>query len=66
MLSDHVPQVSTVQLTVPGLGEIKGLAYDNSTSQFLGIPYADVPGRFRRSVPVSAWKDGVWDGTKLG
>ena len=66
MLSDHIPQVSRVQLTVPELGKITGLAYDDSISQYLGIPYAEVPGRFRRSIPAPAWAGGVWDGTKLG
>jgi hypothetical protein len=61
------PQVSTVQLDVPSLGTITGLCFDGSICQYLGIPYADVPGRFRRSVPAAEpWPEERWDGTKLG
>ncbi|KAH8901120.1 alpha/beta-hydrolase [Thozetella sp. PMI_491] len=67
MRSDEIPQVSQVQLDVPGLGTVTGLSLNKHVCQYLGIPYAQVPGRFRRSIPTPApWKDGQWDGTKLG
>lgn len=66
MKSDEIPQVGTVELQLPILGKIKGLSYNNETCQYLGIPYADIPGRFRRSVPAAPWKNGEHDGTKLG
>ena len=67
MKSDEIPSVSEVQLDVAGLGSIKGLSLNNETCQYLGIPYATIPGRFRRSVLAdSAWPNGTWDGTKLG
>lgn len=67
MLSDEIPQIGSVELAVPSLGKIKGLSYNSKTCQYLGIPYAEIPGRFRRSVPAEApWKDEQWDGTKLG
>ncbi|KAF2808119.1 alpha/beta-hydrolase [Mytilinidion resinicola] len=66
MKSDEIPKVDTVETHIPGLGKIKGLSYNDSTCQYLGIPYANIPGRFRRSVPSPAWKNGEHDGTKLG
>lgn len=66
MLSDVVPEIGSVDLSVPTLGKIKGLSFDNQTCQYLGIPYGEVPGRFRRSRLAAPWKDGQWDGTKLG
>ncbi|TVY46502.1 Para-nitrobenzyl esterase [Lachnellula occidentalis] len=66
MLSDEIPVVGNVELEVPSLGKIKGLSYDDQTCQYLGIQYAEVPGRFRRPKPPAPWKDGCYDGTKLG
>ena len=66
MRSDETPNIETVSLDVPSLGTIRGLSFNNSTCQFLGIPYAEIPGRFQRSVPAGPWKDGIWDGRKLG
>lgn len=66
MRSDEIPEVGTVELQVPNLGKVKGISYNNETCQYLGIPYADIPGRFRRSVPASRWENGQHDGTKLG
>ncbi|CAK7231344.1 hypothetical protein SBRCBS47491_007899 [Sporothrix bragantina] len=66
MKSDEIPTLGRVTLDVPGLGSITGLSLNNTTCQYLGIPYASIPGRFRRSVPTIAWTDGQHDGTKLG
>ncbi|CZR56851.1 uncharacterized protein PAC_06740 [Phialocephala subalpina] len=66
MKSDEVPKVGTVELRIPDLGKVKGLSYNNETCQYLGIQYAEIPGRFRRSVPATPWKNGEHDGTKLG
>ncbi|TVY92626.1 Para-nitrobenzyl esterase [Lachnellula willkommii] len=66
MLSDEIPVVGNVELEVPSLGKIKGLSYDDQTCQYLGIQYGEVPGRFRRPKPSAPWKDGCYDGTKLG
>ena len=67
MFSDMIPEVGSVELEIPNLGKIQGLKYDNTTCQYLGIPYADIPGRFRKSKPAAEpWKGGIWDGTKLG
>lgn len=66
MRSDDVPTLSEVLLEVSGLGTLKGIALNDTTCQYLGIPYAEIPGRFRRSISVEQWKDGKWDGTKLG
>ncbi|KAL2004679.1 hypothetical protein VTN00DRAFT_3207 [Thermoascus crustaceus] len=56
-----------VDLDVPDLGTITGLCFDQSTCQYLGVPYAVVPGRFRRPQPAPVpWPEKKWDGTKLG
>lgn len=56
----------TIDLEVPGLGTVTGLCHDNDHCQYLGIPYATVPGRFRRSKPsATPWPDNKLDGTKL-
>ncbi|KAI1342745.1 alpha/beta-hydrolase [Xylariaceae sp. FL0016] len=58
---------STVNLPVPGYGSIDGLCFDGKSTQYLGIPYATIPGRFRRPQPATApWPEHRWDGTKLG
>lgn len=66
MRSDEIPEIGTVELTVPTLGKIKGISYNNEVCQYLGLPYGKIPGRFRRSQPADPWKNGEWDGTKLG
>lgn len=66
MRSDETPDIGTVKLNVPSLGRITGLSFNSSTCQYLGIPYAEIRGRFQRSVPAGPWKNGIWDGTKLG
>ncbi|CAH0050690.1 unnamed protein product [Clonostachys solani] len=58
---------SPIDLDVPGFGTLTGLCFDNNVCQYMGVPYATVPGRFRRPQPVSKpWPSGKWDGTKLG
>lgn len=65
--SDSVPTVDNVEIEIPSLGNIKGITYENELTQFLGIKYADIPGRFRRSIPAAEpWVGGSHDGTKLG
>lgn len=60
-------QWSPTELEVPGLGTLKGLCFDDKICQYMGIPYATIPGRFRRSRPFdSPWPQGKWDGTRLG
>ena len=56
---DTIPEVGSVELEVPQLGKIKRLKYDGgSYCQYLGIPYADIPGRFRKSVlAAEPWKE---------
>jgi hypothetical protein len=68
MLSDKIPEVGSVELEVPQLGKIKGLKYDGgSCCQYLGIPYADIPGRFRQSLAAAEpWKGGEWNVINLG
>ncbi|CAG9943064.1 unnamed protein product [Clonostachys rosea f. rosea IK726] len=67
MKSDEIPSIDQVFLEVPSLGTLKGISLNGKTCQYLGIPYASVPGRFRRSVPASEpWENGNWDGTRLG
>lgn len=66
MRSDEIPQINEVEVDVPTLGTVAGLCYNGRTCQYLGIPYAKIPGRFRRAVPAEPWKEGRWDGTKLG
>ncbi|CAK7202865.1 hypothetical protein SEUCBS139899_005592 [Sporothrix eucalyptigena] len=66
MKSDEIPFLGQVTLGVPGVGTITGLSLNNTTCQYLGIPYASIPGRFRRSVPTTEWEVGHHDGTKLG
>lgn len=49
------------------LGKVHGVHYDSiNVTQYLGIPYATVPGRFRKSVVLEQWANGEHDGTKLG
>lgn len=59
---------STATLRIPELGTIEGLCSNGKTTQFFGIPYAKIPGRFRRPQPIQPpWPKGAsWDGTKLG
>lgn len=60
-------QWNKVELEVPDLGTLTGLCFDDNVCQYTGIPYATVPGRFRRSKPVlGEWPNRKWDGTKLG
>jgi carboxylesterase type B len=67
MRSDEIPAVSQSQVEVPNLGTVNGISLNNKTCQYLGIPYAEIPGRFRRPVLADTpWKNGIWDGTKLG
>lgn len=66
MKSDETPRLGEVKLDVPSLGAVTGLSLNDETCQYLGIPYASVPGRFRRSVPTTFWEGGHHDGTKLG
>lgn len=55
-----------VDLDVPSLGTITGLCFDGGVTQYLGVPYATVPGRFRRPQPApGSWPDKKWDGTQL-
>ncbi|CAM1507322.1 Fc.00g069630.m01.CDS01 [Cosmosporella sp. VM-42] len=63
-----VPSTSVSPLEVRNLGTITGVSYnDGECIQYLGIKYAEVPGRFRRSVPTpEPWPNNAWDGTKLG
>ncbi|KAF2115004.1 Alpha/Beta hydrolase protein [Lophiotrema nucula] len=55
-----------VELEVPSLGTLTGICFDKGTTQYLSVPYASVPGRFRRPSPSAApWPEKKWDGTKL-
>lgn len=56
-----------VELEVPSLGKVTGLCFEGKTTQYYGVPYGTVPGRFRRPQPaVEPWPNRRWDGTKLG
>ncbi|KAL3458260.1 Alpha/Beta hydrolase protein [Aspergillus heterothallicus] len=67
MRSDEIPSVTKVDLQVPGLGTVTGLSLNDEVDQYLGIPYAEIPGRFRRSKPAAVpWPEKKWDGTRLG
>jgi len=59
--------VTRVELDAQGLGRATGLCYDGSTCQYLGVPYAIIPGRFRRPQPApTPWPDHVLDATNFG
>ncbi|EXJ78574.1 hypothetical protein A1O1_08975 [Capronia coronata CBS 617.96] len=61
------PTITKVSLDVPALGKATGLCFDGQTCQYYGVPYATVPGRFRRPQPApKPWTGNKWDGTKLG
>lgn len=66
-MSPATPQSwENVDPEVPGLGTASGLCFDKSTTQYYGIPYGKVPGRFRRPQPADEpWPDKKWDGTKF-
>jgi hypothetical protein len=67
MAENRPTKWSKSTLSVPKFGTIQGICFDGKTTQYLGIPYATIPGRFRRPQPVKApWPDHYWDGTKLG
>ena len=67
MRSDEIPKIDKFELDVPRLGNITGLSLNGTTCQYLGIPYAEVPGRFTRSIPArTPWETSHFDGTKLG
>lgn len=59
--------VSNVNVDVPSLGSTEGICYDGKTCQYLSIPYATIPGRFRRPKPApSPWpENGHFDATKF-
>ncbi|KAJ3550115.1 hypothetical protein NM208_g163 [Fusarium decemcellulare] len=58
---------TTVDLEVPSFGNLSGLCFDDQVCQYMGVPYATIPGRFRRSQAVKGpWPEEKWDGTKLG
>ncbi|UPK91559.1 hypothetical protein LCI18_002494 [Fusarium solani-melongenae] len=58
---------SPIELQIPGLGNLSGLCFDGKACQYMGVPYATIPGRFRRSQPIEEgpWPEKRWDGTKL-
>lgn len=52
---------------VASLGALHGWSYpEDGTTQFFGVPYADIPARFRNSIPKTSWEGNEWDGKKLG
>lgn len=55
---------TTVQVT--GLGNLRGVTYDDGVNQFYGIPFARLAKRWTRSVLATNWENGTHDGTKLG
>lgn len=67
MHSNEAPSVTNAELHVPKLGHLTGITLNEQMCQDLGIPYGEVPGRFRRAVAApTPWKDGRHDGTKFG
>lgn len=58
----------TINVSIAGLGEVKGLEFANGVRQFTGIPYANLAKRWTRSTLKTSWadKNGFHDGTKLG
>lgn len=64
MIFDYKPE--RVELATE-LGKIDGLFFKElNVTQYHGIPYATVPGRFRKSVLRGKWTNDYHDGTKLG
>ncbi|KAJ5802640.1 uncharacterized protein N7503_005090 [Penicillium pulvis] len=53
-------------LDVHSLGKIDGWHYADGVEQYCGIPYADLPKRWTRSVLKTSWPDRYHDGTQLG
>ncbi|ODQ65975.1 alpha/beta-hydrolase [Nadsonia fulvescens var. elongata DSM 6958] len=68
-VTSEIQIVSNPTVTVPELGKVKGVQFNNGTSQYVGIPFAEIPGRFRLSrlltTPLSK-VEGEFDATKLG
>ncbi|KAJ5675538.1 hypothetical protein N7462_008435 [Penicillium macrosclerotiorum] len=58
--------VSKCTTSIPGLGTLEGLQYANGVQQFCGIPYADLPKRWTRSILKTSWNGGYHDGAHLG
>lgn len=58
--------IGTTELTVQGLGVVKGLSFPNNIHQFSGIPYASLSKRWTRSQLRTSWPNDFHDGTKLG
>lgn len=69
MTTSQAPQytVSHHSIDVPNLGKITGLKFkETGVVQYLGIPFATIPGRFRKSQLLDKWQDDELDATKLG
>ncbi|RYC89435.1 hypothetical protein BFJ63_vAg7688 [Fusarium oxysporum f. sp. narcissi] len=58
--------IGTTELSVQGLGVVKGLSFPNNIHQFSGIPYASLSKRWTRSQLRTSWPGDFHDGTKLG
>lgn len=50
----------------PTLGELHGIRRSDSVVQFRGIPFADIPGRFRQSTLKTKLPKLPWDATQPG
>ncbi|CAK38346.1 hypothetical protein CBS115989_2251 [Aspergillus niger] len=57
---------TTCTTEVPTLGQLEGFQFANGVQQYCGIPYADLPKRWTRSVLKTTWENSRHDGTKLG
>ncbi|ORY26779.1 Alpha/Beta hydrolase protein [Naematelia encephala] len=58
---------ATTSIEVKDLGTAQGwFNHEDGTTQFFGIPYADIPARFRHSTLKTAWPNRQWDARKLG
>lgn len=66
-IEDHkVSAPVQVTHTHPDLGDIRGWERGNDIIQFRGIPYADIPGRFRQSVLKTSLPNQPFDATNPG
>ncbi|KAF9349360.1 hypothetical protein BGX26_012313, partial [Mortierella sp. AD094] len=66
MNTSEVYQISYPQVSIPGLGTIRGVIdKEQLVAKFMNVPVGTVPERWRPAVQAKSW-DGIYDATKPG
>ncbi|ORY22903.1 Alpha/Beta hydrolase protein [Naematelia encephala] len=65
-MSDQIPDgYQQTTWKVEGLGDIRGWIDPDGSTQFFGVPYADLSARFRHSTLKTSWEGGKCDCTSM-